>query len=194
MEAKWRNLLVIAAVVAIAAGILFLLPKADAFSQNLAKINSYWAERSIDPYSMTEAGLRLVKAEDLSGIQIKLNGLRNGLASEGNGSEASVKLAEIHIKFAESLKEAKELNLLLSETRNLSSEGICANLGKYEEMNSLTKGLAQKIREKNSAINSFSSAYPEKAKEANVSRMLGDESALDSSKSDEGLAELKGLC
>ena len=105
-------------------------------------------------------------------------------------------LADIHIAVADVIRTNILLSEKISGADSIPDESICGSIAVFEEINSLTKYLAEKTREKNLWAKNFISAYPEYSEQSAVEKFISDESALEASVqgSESGLQELKSSC
>ena len=197
MEKKWKNFLIFV-VLAVAAGFLVLylsLPPETTFRDGIRQIDSIWANESINPANLTSAEIQLLDYQSLFNVTQGLDSLKKKAPVTNQGAALSA-LANVHLSILEILAVNKELSKELSETDSLDISEICGNSAKFEGINSSTKDLAGKIKEKNMLISDFSSKYPEYYPQADIEKFISDEGGIDIAllESGQGLQELKSSC
>lgn len=199
MDKKWRNLFLIFVVLAVIAGITYFLffssPSGKSFDSGLQKIDAIWQTNGINPYSFTAEELQK-KSESLDSIEVGLSTFRKKSSEETPNNPPILSLAGIHASLIEEMKINRQLKGLITETDSLETTQLCGNYSKFDGMHVLTLALVEKIKQKNSAINSFILQYPSEAEKSGVSRILTSKDGFDTmvSESTEGIELLRQSC
>jgi len=203
MDKKWRNLLLVLALLAVALlAAYFLFFQNDTFGQGVLQIGSFWQAESINPANLTPDKIQLINEDAISRVQVKLASFRQAVPDTDAGRALS-RLADVHMAVADVILANKALSEKVSQADSIPAEQLCGNIAVFEQVNSLTRSLAEKTKAKNESARQFISDYANAglisasyAQESGVAALVSDETGLDAAvqSSDEGLQELKDSC
>ena len=131
----------------------------------------------------------------VSSVEKNLISLKEGIPITKQGGALS-KLADIHLTIVEIIKTNKNISEKILESQSLDESKICNNSALFDEINSLTKELASKTKEKNKAIADFLTQFPAYFQASGIENLKSDETAIDSAvaQSEQGLLDLESGC
>jgi hypothetical protein len=198
MDKRWKNLFIILifTIAAISLIVRFMYPSDETtFNDGLQEINSFWSNESINPAGLSVDEMRSLDEKSISNIEQGLNSLKQDVLKTEQGSALS-KLADIHLAVVDIIRTNKVISGKILESESLDESMICGNSALFVEINSLTKELAAKTKEKNNKIADFSLQFPAYSQTSGVEKFISDETAIDSAvtQSGQSLQDLQSGC
>ena len=201
MEKRWRNLLAVVAVVAIAS-VLYLfvgqLPPAEEDDSTPFDLEFYELNQLFEGHGL-ELGSSLAANKSFYGLEkSELVSLKGNLKNFSSSSEFKVgELSDAFVYLVDFAIKRKEFNAKEKVVESMPSENYCENIALFEELSTLGDGVVTSLANFENTHNAFVQSHESELVKHNIlyETNLNVESELELQKGREiSMSLLKGSC
>ena len=179
MDARWRNLSLIAVAIVVAIAAYFLLPSlvspvSLSFDAGLSELNSIWVAEGVS-FFMSDSELEQIPKQKIVSLKSKTTAFRELVSGQPSSDNSAALLALTNIYTVRldvflALKELDEAEAVYTFTGNESDEEVCAKVFVLDDIQNSLVALLQKLVGQNSKIDSFESSFPAQFEKADLAK------------------------